>query len=101
MLVVVGAMPIKPELREEALKVTTRMAVASRAEPGCISYRFYASLEEPDTIFAFEEWESDEDLALHFQTEHMKEFRAALAGLVAGRGEIKRYEIQAVGPLRY
>lgn len=101
MLVVVGAILIKPEMREEILKVTTRMAVASRAEVGCISYRFNAALEEPNTIFAFEEWESEEALTLHFQTEHMKEFRAALPGLVVGRAEVKRYDIQAVGPLKF
>ncbi len=100
MLVIVGKMPVKPDREAEVLAVTTRMATASRAEVGCISYRFYSSLEEPNTIFAFEEWESEEALTFHFQTEHMKEFRQALTELVAGRGEIKRYEIQSVEPLR-
>ena len=101
MLVVVGTMPVKPEKREEALKVTTQMAVASRAESGCTSYRFYTSIEQPNIFFAFEEWESPEALALHFQTAHMKEFQQAVPGLIAGRGEVKRYEIQSVGPLRF
>ena len=100
MLVVVGTMPVKPEKREEALKITTKMAIASRAESGCMSYRFYTSIEEPDTFFAFEEWELPEALALHFQTPHMAEFRQAVPEVVAGRGEVKRYEIESVGPLR-
>ncbi len=102
MLVVVGSMAVKPGMREEVLEVSTRMAVASRAEAGCISYRFFSSLEEPDTIFAFEEWESEEALAFHFQTDHMKEFRSRLPGFMATKIiEVKRYDIQAVAPLRF
>jgi quinol monooxygenase YgiN len=100
-IIITGKVAIKPGKQAEALEATTRMAVASRAEAGCISYRFYSSLEEADTILAFEEWESDEALASHFQTEHMKIFQKALAELVAARPEIKRYEIQAVGPLKF
>ncbi len=101
MLIVTGKVAIKPGMREEALEATTRMAVASRSEAGCISYCFYSSIEEPDTYFAFEEWESEEALAIHFKTEHMRVFQGELSRLVAARPDIKRYEIQSVGPLRY
>jgi quinol monooxygenase YgiN len=100
MLVVTGRVAIKPEKRELALEATTKMAVASRAESGCISYGFYSFLEEPNVFFAFEEWESPEALALHFQTDHMKEFQKVLPEIIAGQPDIKSYVIQSVGPLR-
>jgi quinol monooxygenase YgiN len=100
MIVVTGKVAIKPEKREEAIRATTRMAEASRAESGCISYGFFSSLEEPDMVIAFEEWESEEALKFHFQTEHMKEFQQALAEFIAHRPDIKLYKIESVGPLR-
>ena len=46
------------------------------------------------TFFLFEEWEDEQALARHFETEHMKVFRKQLPGLVAGNPTFKRYEVE-------
>lgn len=99
MIVVAGTIEIKPDKREEAVQVALRMSQATQAEEGCIHYQFYGDLSDPNTFLVFEEWETAEALEAHFETEHMKEFRQQLPGLVAGGRNIKRYEIKSVASL--
>jgi len=99
MLIVAGKVRIKPESREEATKVALVMAKASQAETGCLDYRFYADLEDPNLFFVFEEWENEEALFRHFQSEHMKTFQKQLPGMVVS-SKIQRYDVATVGSLR-
>lgn len=99
MIVIAGTFRIKPELREEALGVAQALAAASEREAGCISYRFYTSLEDPNTFFVFEQWESEQALADHFQTPHIKEFRVHLPRMLAEPIQVKKYHVSSVGPL--
>jgi quinol monooxygenase YgiN len=99
MIVIAGTIPIKAEHREEARKLALWMAEETRKEAGCLTYSFYADLADPDTFFIFEEWESDEALGRHFQTEHMKKFQQQAPKLLAGKVSAKKYTIGAATPL--
>jgi quinol monooxygenase YgiN len=96
MTVVAGTVRVRPERRDEAVRVALTMARATQAESGCRTYRFYADLEEPAVFFIFEEWESEEALGAHFQTEHMAAFQAALPELVSGPPDIRFYNVASV-----
>jgi quinol monooxygenase YgiN len=99
MIVIAGHVAVRPERRNDAVSAALAMAEATRRENGCISYRFSSDLADPNTIFIFEEWESEEALERHFQTEHMRGFRAALPQLLAGPPTIKRYVVQSASPM--
>lgn len=99
MIVIAGKVAVRPERREDAVRAALAMAQATRREEGCISYGFSSDLADPNTILVFEEWASEEALARHFQTEHMKVFRAELPSLLAGPSTIKRYVIQSVSSM--
>lgn len=99
MIVIAGTIPIKPEHREEAQQLAVWMAKETCKEAGCVTYRFYADLADPNTFFIFEEWESDEALSRHFQTEHMKKFQQQAAKLLAGKVAAKKYTIEAASSL--
>jgi quinol monooxygenase YgiN len=99
MIVVAGTVAIQPGKREDALRVARTMARATEAEPGCVRYRFYADVTDPDTFFVFEEWESEEALVRHFQTPHMRVFQQELPGFLAGRPDIRRYTVSASAPM--
>ncbi len=99
MTVVTGKVLVRPERRQDAIRAALAMAEATRKEQGCITYQFSADLEDPNTILIFEEWESDEALAHHFQTEHMRVFRQQLPGLLAGPSAIKRYSVESVSAM--
>lgn len=96
MTVVAGSVRIRPDKRDEAMRVALTMAKATQAESGCRTYRFSADLEDPSLFFIFEEWESDEALGAHFQSEHMRVFQAALPELLAGAPDIRFYTVSSV-----
>ena len=99
MIVIAGRVAVKPERREEALRVARAMAEATRREAGCRAYGFHADLEDPNVFFVFEEWEDEEALARHFQTEHMAAFRRQLPGLLAAPPVLTCYTVAAAKPM--
>lgn len=99
MIVVAGRIRVKAGERAEAVRVALRMAEATRAEPGCLSYRFYADIGDPNTFLVFEEWESDDALGRHFQTPHMADFQRQIPRFVDGPFEIKRYVVESAASM--
>ena len=95
MIVIAGTVRIRPGRRAEAVEVAGAMVRATQAEAGCRHYQLYADLDDPDTFFLFEEWESEAALAGHFATEHMRVFQERLPDLLAAPPQIRRYEVSA------
>ncbi len=95
MIIVSGTFEIDASQRDEALRVGATMAGASLAEPGCVTYGFWADPADPARLRVFEEWETEEALTAHFGTAHMTEFVAALPGLGVRNADVWRYEATA------
>lgn len=95
MIIVHGTFPVKPELREDALELMHKMAVASRTEFGCISYEFYVGLTDPNKLLLFQEWESVDALQGHFDTDHMEDFLKVLPEVLDGEVTTRRYEVRS------
>lgn len=93
MIVIAGTVRLRLGRRAEAVQVAEAMVRATQAEAGCGHYQLYADLNDPDTFFLFEEWESEAALASHFATEHMRVFQERLPGLLAAPPQIRRYEV--------
>lgn len=96
MIIVHGTIPVKQEVRDEALDLARTMAAATRVEPGCVSYDFYVGLTEPNKLMLFQEWESMEALMAHFKTDHMEAFLRELPELLDGEITTRRYAVQVV-----
>ena len=99
MIVIAGTVKVRPDRRDRAVAAALRVAEATRGEPGCVSYRFSSDLADPSLFLIFEEWESDEALARHFETPHLKAFRGEMPDLVAGAPALRRYAVESAGPL--
>ena len=99
MIVIAGKIQIRPERREEAVRVALAMAEATRREKGCVSYGFYGDLADPGALFLFEEWESDAALAAHFQTPHMARFQEQVPALLAAPPTIRRYVVESAAAM--
>ena len=93
MIVIAGSVPIRPDARADAVHAALAMARATQAESGCISYRFSADLADPNTFLVFEEWASEEALAAHFTSPHMRTFREQIPRFVAGPPHLFRYAV--------
>jgi quinol monooxygenase YgiN len=98
-IIVSGTVAIRPGQRDAAIRVARTMAAATAKEPGCLRYRFYADLDDPHTFFVYEEWQSEDALATHFQTDHMRAFQAELPALIAGAPDIRRYAVATVSAM--
>lgn len=99
MIIVAGTATVHVEKIDNALPVIAKMVEATEQEDGCISYRIYQDPNSPTTFFIFEQWDSEEALARHFQTEHMAEFSAQLPILLSAPMDIKRYDVSSVKSL--
>ncbi len=99
MIVVAGTVVVRAERREEAARAARAMAAATRAETGCLEYRFAADLEDPNRILVFEAWETEDALARHFQTEHVRIFRQQLPALLAGPMAVTRYVVASAAAM--
>ena len=83
---------MQPGRREDALRIAQAMVRATSAEEGCRHYRFYADVDDPESFFLFEEWESDAALARHFESEHMRS-PAGDPGAPRRAAPDRRYEV--------
>lgn len=96
MLVIAGRIVIDPVQRDKAVAVALEMMQETRKEKGCLSYVFSADLADPGCFRVFEEWESPQALAAHFESAHMARFRAAMSTLGIRERAIQRYEVTSV-----
>lgn len=67
------------EHRDEVLAAFSECARRSREEAGCLDYWVAADSELPGRLHVFERWTSEADLAEHFTTPQVTEFRAAVS----------------------
>jgi len=93
MLVISGEIKVAPESRATAVAAMIKLQQATRKEAGCLTYSFYADLEDPNCLRIFEEWESDAALASHFKAPHMAVFRTETAEQKVLSRNIKKYEV--------
>jgi quinol monooxygenase YgiN len=93
MIVVVGRVQTDADKREALVRVGQAVAAASRAEPGCISYRLYEDTEIDNEFVFVEEWESSEALQQHFATAHVGEFLQAIPATIVARPDVKFHTI--------
>lgn len=97
MQIVYATLTLDPEHREAALTHAQEIAKASREEPGVIDYRVCTDVEEPNELRFIERYENTEAVEAHLETEHYKEFEAAvIPDMLAEEPEIVQYEAQQV-----
>ena len=99
MIIVTARVPVHAEKIDGALNLVQTLTTASLAEPGCLSYRFYRDLLEPNIIFVFEEWESEAALDAHLGSPHMTLFRLQMPRFIAGELVTQIYTVSSVSPL--
>lgn len=92
-LVIAGTIVIDPTHEGRARDLVAPLIVATRAEPGCIAYGFYAALDDAGTFHVYEEWESAEANAAHSASPHLATFMAGIAELDVRSARLDRYEV--------
>lgn len=65
-------MKFKPEDRDEIQQALRALTVASRQEPGCVTYVPHILEGDPDTIFIYEQYRDQAARDAHAASEHFQ-----------------------------
>ena len=95
MIVVVGRVTSDGEKRDALIEVAQTVARASRAEAGCVSYRFYEDTELPNEFVFVEEWADQAALDRHFATDHISAFMRAIPATITSPPDVKFHTIES------
>ena len=72
MIVIVVKQPVRSKYVEEWSSLVEEFATATRSEPGCISFEYSRSLDNPNEIVLVEVFEDEEAGKRHVESEHFK-----------------------------
>lgn len=95
MVRVVALFKAKPDKIEELREVLTAFVGPTVKEKGCVFYQLHQNLADPTDFSFLEEWESEEDLNAHSQSEHIQAGRKKLPDLLSAPGDVRRYNLLA------
>ena len=85
----------KPGMEEELGKRLLALVEPSRAEEGCISYDMHQSKDDPAVWMAYENWRSEEDLALHFEQPYLRAFADSKDEILAGPLDVRKFSLKS------
>jgi quinol monooxygenase YgiN len=72
-LQVIAYYSIAPGNEQAVADLLPRLAEASRAEPGNVSYNVYVQLGDASEVVILEQYESPESFAAHRETDHFQQ----------------------------
>ncbi len=66
----------RPEDRETVAAYLVELTLASRAEPGCVTYNTHTVQTDPDVVVIYEQYNDDAALEAHRATPHYRRLAA-------------------------
>ena len=94
-----GTVDVDPEQRDAALSAGIPHMRATRAQKGCLDYVWSADPLVPGRIYVYERWESEADLAAHFEGPHYKAMRDTIAAHGLRGADVSKYRIERCEPV--
>ncbi len=92
MIIVTGTVKVAEDQMDAALRVSLEHVHRSRAEPGCVVHSVHRDVEDPQTLFFFEQWRDAAALSDHFAVPGSREFVNAIAALATERPVMDIFE---------
>jgi quinol monooxygenase YgiN len=87
-------MTFSPDDRADVIETLRALALASRQEPGCVSYIPHYVEGNPDTVLIYEQYRDHEAAETHRASEHFK--RHAVGGIYQKMRERTREDLVAI-----
>lgn len=92
MIKVVAKYKLKPDAREEYLKLARELVLETIKEKGCLYYSIHEDINDPSTLAMLEEWVDKEALDLHNKSNERKDIIQELKRLRES-AEISVYKV--------
>lgn len=94
MIIVFGTMEFTEDNFASAREAAGRLTEKSRAESGCLAYRFSQDITDSFMLNFYEEWKDPKALEDHKATLHNLAFKDALANLAPLSRTVKKYQVE-------
>jgi quinol monooxygenase YgiN len=98
-VVVAGEIDFAPEVRDEVLKDAQPLIDMALVEKGCRHYAWSLDPHNLGRIHVFEEWDSEEDLAVHLLAESYFKMGAHLGGFTILGATTRKYRCDISEPV--
>lgn len=99
MIIITGTMEVAADQVELAKTNFALAQEATKSEDGCITYRFFQSVDEPTLFRVYEEWESKEALRAHGAHPNMAAHRERMAPCGVTNRALKMIEPERIRDL--
>ena len=96
MIIITGAVEVRSESREEAVRLGIEHSARSRQEQGCIAHNCFEDTENPGRLHFFEKWESVAAVKAHFAVRESGLFIKEIGKLAIGRPEMDVFAAEPV-----
>jgi quinol monooxygenase YgiN len=90
---VVARIKALPEKVDMVRAVLLELIEPTRKEEGCIVYELLQNKSDPTDFTFVEEWQSESFLDSHAKSQHLKDAREKLKGMVAEAPDIRSYSV--------
>lgn len=90
---VVARIKARAESVNEVRELLCSLVEPTRKESGCITYELLQNREDPTDFTFVEEWETDEALASHAASDHLKAIGPRLQPVVLEPPDIRTYAL--------
>lgn len=84
MIVIVVKQPVRPEYADQWLTLVKDFTEAARAEPGCISFDWFRSIDDPNEIVLVEAFEDEAAGERHVQSDAFQDATKQMPKWLAG-----------------
>jgi len=91
MYVVCVTVWVKPGLEQQFIEATRKNHFGTRREPGNVRFDVLQKADDPTRFFLYEAYRSEEDSALHQQTEHYLAWKQTVADWMAQKRQGVRH----------
>lgn len=96
MIIVLGAVKIRPGQLEAALELCLEHVRRSRAEPGCMAHSVHRDTEDDQILIFVEKWTDRKSLGAHFAVPASRGFVRDLKALCAEPPAMNMYEADEI-----
>ncbi|MEM8708713.1 MAG: putative quinol monooxygenase [Actinomycetota bacterium] len=94
LIVVLGDVRVRPDVADDALRISREHVERSRTEPGCISHDVLVDPDEPLRLVFVERWADRTALDVHFAVPESIAFASALAEMASERPHMQILPIE-------
>lgn len=98
-IIVAGVLEFDPDVVDEALTTAKPHIDGAYTEKGCVHYAWTKDLLNPGRVYVFEEWDTQDDLAVHLADHWYTDMGAHLRQFGLKSAEVKKYRVDKSEPV--